>query len=80
MFPPKIFTDILHIECLCEVLRKCYLCPIITAKSDEMRRAWAKIARDWTLMAEREEQRVASLNKNDPVSRPDSDDPPPSHD
>ena len=51
-----------------------------TAKDDEMRQAWGKIARDWTLMAEREEQRVASLNKNDPVSRPDSDNPPPSHD
>jgi hypothetical protein len=51
-----------------------------TAKYDETRRAWAKVARDWTLMAEREEQRVASLNKNDPVSRPDGDDPPPSHD
>jgi hypothetical protein len=51
-----------------------------TAKYDETRRAWAKVARDWTLMAEREEQRVPSLNKNDPVSRPDSDGPPPSHD
>ena len=51
-----------------------------TAKYDEMRRAWAKIARDWTLMAEREEQRVASLNNNDPVSRPDSDNTPPSRD
>ena len=50
-----------------------------TAKYDEMRRAWAKIASDWNLMAEREEQRVASLNKNDPVLRPDSDGPPPSH-
>ena len=51
-----------------------------TAKYDEVRRAWAKVARDWTLMAEREEQRVASLNKNDPVSRPDSDNTPPSRD
>ena len=51
-----------------------------TAKYDEMRRAWAKIASDWNLMAEREEQRIASLNKNDPVSRPDSDNPPPSRD
>ena len=49
-------------------------------KHDVMRQAWAKVASDWNRMAEREEQRVASLNKNDPVSRPDSDDPPPSHD
>ena len=48
-----------------------------TAKYDEMRRAWAKIASDWNRMAEREEQRVGSLNNNDPVSRPDSDNTPP---
>ena len=47
-----------------------------TAKYDEMRQAWAKVAHDWNLMAEREEQRVASLNNNDPVSRPDSNPPP----
>ena len=44
-----------------------------TAKYDEMRQAWAKIAHDCNRMAEREEQRVPSLNNNDPVSRPDSD-------
>ena len=49
-----------------------------TAKYDEMRRAWAKVASDWNFMAEREEQRVASLNNNDQVSQPDSDSTPPS--
>ena len=47
---------------------------------NEMRQAWAKVAHDWNLMAEREEQWVASLNKNDPLSRPDSDNTPPSRD
>jgi hypothetical protein len=43
------------------------------AKYDEMRRAWTKVARDWTLMAEREEQRVAA-------SQPDSNNKPPGRD
>ena len=46
------------------------------AKHDEMRRAWAKVARDWALMAEREEHQGPSLNMNDPVSRFDSNTPP----
>ena len=33
-----------------------------TAKTDELRRAWLIVARDWTKMADQEEIRSATLN------------------
>ena len=33
------------------------------ARADEIRRAWEIIARDWNLMAEREERRVQTNNE-----------------